>query len=111
MQQLLKAGTIELPEPKRPEDVTKTRERNFYRYHRLVGHSTENCYTLKCIIQRMINRGEIITSEGRGKNTMATVNMSSAKQEEQEIKGKENQKVLKNAAMITLRLGKRVTSP
>ncbi|TVU62315.1 hypothetical protein, partial [Cobetia crustatorum] len=111
MQQLLKAGTLELPEPKRPEDVTKTRERNFCRYHRLVGHPTENCYTLKCIIQRMINKGEIITSESKGKSTRVTVNMFSAQKKAREIKGKENRKIIKNAAMITLRSGKQVTSP
>ncbi|MGV7343179.1 hypothetical protein PJI17_31260, partial [Mycobacterium kansasii] len=57
LDQLLKAGTIELPLSKRPEEASKTKEKNFCHYHRLVGHPTENCYTLKCIIQKMINNG------------------------------------------------------
>ncbi|MGV7988834.1 hypothetical protein PJP10_31160, partial [Mycobacterium kansasii] len=111
MQQLLKAGTLELPKPKRPEDVMKTRERNFCHYHRLVGHPRENCYTLKCIIQWMINRGEIITSESNGKGMRAMVNMFSAREKAQEMKEKENRKSVKNTAMITLRSIKQVTSP
>jgi len=59
----------------------------------------------------MINKGEIITSEGKEKSTRATVNMFTVQERAREIKGKENRKSTKNAAMITLRSGKKVTSP
>ncbi|XP_024199875.1 uncharacterized protein LOC112203083 [Rosa chinensis] len=57
--ELYKAKEIELPEPKRPTDVNKTKNREFCRYHRIVSHPTSDCFILKNIIQEMINNKEI----------------------------------------------------
>lgn len=59
----------------------------------------------------MINKGEIITSESKGKSMRATVNMFTVQEKAREKKGKENRKSIKNAIMITLRSGRQVTSP
>ena len=57
--ELLAAKSIKLPEPKRPAEVNKTKEPNYCRYHRLLGHTLKDCYILKDIIQEMINNQEI----------------------------------------------------
>jgi len=44
---LLKKGVIQLPEPKRPEDVGRTVEPKYCCYHRMVSHHLEKCITMK----------------------------------------------------------------
>ncbi|MGV7343512.1 hypothetical protein PJI17_32965, partial [Mycobacterium kansasii] len=61
--------------------------------------------------QRMINKSEIITGEEKEKSTRATVNMFIVQEKAREVKAKESRKSIKNVAMITLRSGKKVTSP
>jgi len=47
---LLEKGVIELPEPKRPEEVGRTADPKYCRYHRIVNHPLKKCVTLKeCI--------------------------------------------------------------
>ena len=57
---LLENGVIQLPEPKRPEDVGRTVDSNYCRYHRMVSHPLEKCVTLKECIMRLIDDGTII---------------------------------------------------
>ncbi|GAA0156501.1 hypothetical protein LIER_13988 [Lithospermum erythrorhizon] len=42
---LLKEKQIELPEYKRPEEAKRSTKPNYYKYHCLLGHPTENCFT------------------------------------------------------------------
>jgi len=46
-QDLLEKGVIQLPEPKRPEDVGRTADLKYCHYHRMVSHPLKNCVTLK----------------------------------------------------------------
>jgi len=49
---LLEKGVIQLPEPKRPEELRKMANPLYYQYHRMVSHPLEKCITLKeCIMQ------------------------------------------------------------
>ncbi|KAL8151477.1 hypothetical protein V2J09_021285 [Rumex salicifolius] len=51
------AKLLTLPEPKRPKEVGKTDDPKYCPYHRLISHPITNCYVLKDIIERMINKG------------------------------------------------------
>ena len=42
----LKVG-LQLPESKEPEEANKKDHSNFCPYHRILGHSIENCYVFK----------------------------------------------------------------
>jgi len=57
---LLKKGVIELPEPKRPEEVGRTADHKYCRYHRIVSRPLEKCITLKERIMRLAEEGRII---------------------------------------------------
>ena len=57
--ELMAAGALKLPQSKRPEEVNKTNDPKYYRYHRLVSHTIKDCYVLKDIIQKMIDNDEI----------------------------------------------------
>ena len=57
---LLEKGVIELPEPKRTEEVGRTADPKYCRYHRIVSHPLEKCVTLKERIMRLAEEGRII---------------------------------------------------
>ena len=57
---LLEKGVIELPEPKRPEEVGRTVGPKCYWYHIIVSHPLEKCVTLKEHIMRLAKDGRII---------------------------------------------------
>ena len=56
---LYKENVIELPKPKRPSEVNKTKNPKFCRFHRIVSHPTSDCFVLKNVIQDMIDSKEI----------------------------------------------------
>ncbi|KAG9458357.1 hypothetical protein H6P81_002865 [Aristolochia fimbriata] len=60
LEQLLEKNLLQLPEAKRPEDVGKTSDPNYCKYHRLVGHPTEKCFVLKDRILELVTQGRII---------------------------------------------------
>jgi len=57
---LLEKGVIELPESKRPEEVGRTVDPKYCRYHRIVSHPLEKCVTFKERIMRLAEEGRII---------------------------------------------------
>ncbi|KAL9237137.1 hypothetical protein vseg_011723 [Gypsophila vaccaria] len=57
---LLEKKVIQLPKPKRPEQVNKTIDPNYCRYHRMVSHPLEKCITLKEKIMQLAKDGKII---------------------------------------------------
>ena len=42
-----KSNRLKLPEARRPEEVGKTDNPNYYLYHRMMGHPTKSCYISK----------------------------------------------------------------
>ncbi|KAL9666826.1 hypothetical protein QQ045_001169 [Rhodiola kirilowii] len=56
---LLEKGIINLPEAKRPDEVNRTNDPKYCRYHRLVSHSIKNCVTLTELIMRLVREGRI----------------------------------------------------
>ncbi|KAG9453382.1 hypothetical protein H6P81_006286 [Aristolochia fimbriata] len=59
LNQLLDNQLLRLPEIKRPDDQSKSKDPNFCKYHRLVGHSTEKCFVLKDRIMELAAQGRI----------------------------------------------------
>jgi len=57
---LLEKGVIRLLELKRPEQVGRTADPKYCRYHRMVSHSLKKCITLKECIMQLIEDGIII---------------------------------------------------
>ena len=56
---LLEKGVIQLPDPKRPEDVGRTVDPKYCRYHRMASHLLEKGVTLKESTMRLIEDGTI----------------------------------------------------
>jgi len=56
----LQKRVMQLPEPKRQEEVGRTANPLYYRYHRMVSHPLEKCVTLKEYIMQLIKDGTII---------------------------------------------------
>ncbi|KAG9442388.1 hypothetical protein H6P81_018242 [Aristolochia fimbriata] len=59
LDQLLDNQLLRLPEIKRTGDQSKSKDPNFCKYHRLVGHSTEKCFVLKDRIMELAAQGRI----------------------------------------------------
>jgi len=57
---VLEKGVIQCPEPKRPEEVGRTVDPKYYRYHRMVSHPLEKCITIKERIMQLAKDGRII---------------------------------------------------
>ncbi|KAJ1268121.1 hypothetical protein BS78_07G112500 [Paspalum vaginatum] len=76
---LQELNLIELPKPKRPEEASKFKERNFCHYHRSLGHTLKDCFVVKNIIQKLIDEGtidaDLLKSMKKGKK-MATTNVA-----------------------------------
>ncbi|KAG9442418.1 hypothetical protein H6P81_018272 [Aristolochia fimbriata] len=59
LDQLLDNQLLKLPEIKRPGDQSKSKDLNFCKYHRLVGHPMEKCFVLKDRIMELAAQGRI----------------------------------------------------
>jgi Retrotransposon gag protein len=59
----LKNG-LALPASKRPEDTNKSDEPNFCPYHRVLGHSIEDCWVFKDWVEKTYKNGEITLPKG-----------------------------------------------
>jgi len=52
---LQKSNKLKLLEIRRPKVVGKTNDPDYYLYHRMLGHSTKNCYIFKDVFQALID--------------------------------------------------------
>ena len=52
---LQKSNRLKLSEIRHPEEMEKIDNPNYYLYHRMLGHSTKNCYIFKDVLQALIN--------------------------------------------------------
>ena len=59
---LNKGNKFKLPEPRRPDEVGRTNDPNYYLFHRMVHHPASRCNVLKDKIQALIGVG-ILTLE------------------------------------------------
>ncbi|KAK2975774.1 hypothetical protein RJ640_014597 [Escallonia rubra] len=56
---LLEHKLIDLPKMKRADDSRQVNESKYCKYHRLISHPTEKCFTLKEVIMNLSKRGKI----------------------------------------------------
>ncbi|PIN20262.1 hypothetical protein CDL12_07045 [Handroanthus impetiginosus] len=59
-EELLARKLIELPQPKRPEEVEKTNDPKYCKYHRVVSHPIEKCFVFKDKIMALAKEGKIV---------------------------------------------------
>ena len=52
---LQKSNRLKLLKIRCPEEVGKTDDPNYYLYHKILGHSTKNCYIFKDVLQALID--------------------------------------------------------
>ena len=59
LDKLLEEGLIELSESKRPEEIGRTDDPKYCRYHRIVSHLIEKCRTFKERVMQLAKEGKI----------------------------------------------------
>jgi hypothetical protein len=60
LEDLLEKEIIKLPECKRPEEMGRTNDPKYCKYHRVVSHTVEKCFVLKDLILRLVREGKIL---------------------------------------------------
>ncbi|KAM1259922.1 hypothetical protein ACFX2I_039219 [Malus domestica] len=56
---LLDKKVISLPECRRPEEMNRTDNPRYCKFHRFISHPTEKCFVLKDLILKLAQQGEI----------------------------------------------------
>ncbi|KAM2613716.1 hypothetical protein TB2_028423 [Malus domestica] len=56
---LLEKKVIKLPECKRPEEMNRTNDPRYCKYHRIVSHHVGKCFVLKELIMKLAQQGRI----------------------------------------------------
>jgi hypothetical protein len=79
----LKNG-LTLPVSKRPEDADKSDEPNFCPYHRVLGHSIEDCWVFKDWVEKAYKNGEITLPKWFLQNPSAHEQANTISHEEEE---------------------------
>src|SRR5204863_1111627 len=69
-----KGGQLKLPEPRNPEDVSKTNDPRYCLYHRALGYPTKSCWSLKDKLQALVDAGALRL---KTEQKTATANMTS----------------------------------
>jgi len=69
---LQKGNKLKLPEVRRPNEVGRTKDPNYYLFHKMVHHPTNKCFVLKDKIQALIDAG-VLTLKSEQKEV--TINM------------------------------------
>ena len=59
LEQLLQLKLIELPECKRPEDIRKVDDLNYYKYHHIICHLIQKCFVFKEQIMKLAKENKI----------------------------------------------------
>ena len=59
LEDLLHKKVIELSECKRPKEMGRVNDPNYFHYHRIVSHPVEKCFILKDLIIKLAKQGRI----------------------------------------------------
>ena len=59
LDKLFEKGLIELLESKRPEEIERTNDPKYCRYHSIISHPIENCRTFKERVMQLVKEGKI----------------------------------------------------
>jgi len=69
---LQKGGKLKLPEVRRPNEVGRMNDPNYYLFHRIVHHPTNKCFILKDKIQALVDTG-VLTLKSEQKKVTANM--------------------------------------
>ena len=64
LDKLLEKGLIELPELSRPEEIRRTNDPKYCKYHRIISHPIEKCKAFRRQVLQFITEGKITSDEG-----------------------------------------------
>jgi len=63
LNKLLEKGLIELLESSRSEEIKRTNDPKYCKYHRIISHLIEKCKTFRGYVLQLIKEGKIILNE------------------------------------------------
>jgi hypothetical protein len=82
---------LALPASKRPEDAGKSDEPNFCPYHRVLGHSIEDCWVFKDWVEKAYKNDEITLPKGFLQSPSAHEQANTISHEEEKSPGQLNE--------------------
>lgn len=68
LDQLIEQKIIELPAPKKTEEVGKVDHPKYCKFHRIISHAVEKCFVLKDLIVRLDKENKIKLETGENPN-------------------------------------------
>ena len=63
LDKLLEKGLVQLPESRRPEEIGRTNDPNYCKYHRIVSHPIEKCKAFRGQVLQLANEGKVTLDE------------------------------------------------
>ena len=63
LDKLLKKGLMKLPESCRPEEIGRTNDPKYCKYHRIISHPTEKCKAFRRQVMQLVKEGKITLDE------------------------------------------------
>ena len=63
LNKLLEKGLVELPESRRPEEIGRTNDPKYCKYHRIINHPIEKCKAFMEQVLQLTNEGKITLDE------------------------------------------------
>ncbi|KAL0456250.1 UNVERIFIED_CONTAM: hypothetical protein Slati_0964200 [Sesamum latifolium] len=70
---LLEANLIDLPEMKRPEEAERKDDPKYYKYHRLIGHTIQDCFVFKDKVMQLARQGKLSLEEDSAATNAITI--------------------------------------
>ena len=59
LDKLLEKGLVQLPESRRPEEIGRTNDPKYCKYHRIISHPIEKCKAFREQVLQLTNEGKI----------------------------------------------------
>jgi len=63
LDKLLEKGLIKLPESSRPEEIGRTNDPKYCKYHRIISHLIEKCKAFRRQVLQLVKEGKITLDE------------------------------------------------
>ncbi|XP_070010656.1 uncharacterized protein [Nicotiana sylvestris] len=76
-EELLELKLIELPKMKRLDEVGRTNDPNYCKYHRLIGHPMEKCFIFKEKVMDLATEGKILPEDEKESSNQVYVTFGS----------------------------------
>ncbi|KAL0294432.1 UNVERIFIED_CONTAM: hypothetical protein Sangu_3218500 [Sesamum angustifolium] len=70
---LFEANLIDLPKMKRPEEAERKDDPKYCKYHRLVGHTIQDCFVFKDKVMQLAHQGKLSLEEDSAATNAITI--------------------------------------